>query len=195
MSTKLTRRIERTYTPEQVDRALLELAITGSSVAARRRLAAQGLEVSDPHVARVEAGPLPGPLHGDREPPRRKVEDVIVQQARELALKAAEVERKALDKQLKALDGTVKDASASARNAAVVKGVNVDKLLTLSGRPSKVVEHRQADDLIRKLKTIARTFSSTVKRRRSRATGARRSCRARTQPRTHRRTDVAPNRL
>jgi hypothetical protein len=152
-TTAITR---RRYSPEQIDRALLELAICGTSTEARRRLAAQGLQVSDRTLRDWKQVRYPDRYRQIAEQHARQVEDVIVQQARETALFAGHVERSALAAELKAIEaGKVRDHSASARNASTVKGINVDKLLTLSGRPSQVVEHRQADDLLRKLAVIA----------------------------------------
>jgi hypothetical protein len=144
----------RACTPQQIDRALLELVVSGSSVAARRRLAAQGLVVSDRTLRdwRLRYSDRYAEI-AERHAP--EVERVIVQEARELAVLAAEVERKALGKELEALDNGVKDASASARNAATVAGINLDKVLAYTGPPKAIVEHRQVDDIVRKLQAIA----------------------------------------
>jgi hypothetical protein len=151
--TELAKR-NRTYTPQQIDRALLELVVSGSSVTARKRLAAQGLVVSDRTLRdwRLRYTDRYAEI-AERHAP--EVERVIVQDARELAHLAAQVERKALAKELEALDNGVKDASASARNAATVAGINLDKVLAYTGRPKAIVEHRQVDDIVRELQTIA----------------------------------------
>jgi hypothetical protein len=148
----------RRYSAEQIDRALLELAVCGTSTEARRRLAAQGLQVSDRTLREWKQVRYPERYVEIAQQHARQVEEVIVQQARDTALAAAEVERHALAGELKAIKaGKVRDHSASARNASTVKGINVDKLLTLSGRPNTIVENRNADDLIRKLHALAPT--------------------------------------
>jgi hypothetical protein len=78
----------------------------------------------------------------------RRLDQILAQRTQEIALRESDVERLAIDeteKELKA--GTVKDASAAARNMSVVKGVATDKLLTLTGRPVSIVEHRSAEDI------------------------------------------------
>jgi hypothetical protein len=83
-----------------------------------------------------------------------KVEDVIVQEARETASLAAQLERSALEAAQAQIDaGQAKDPSQVAQRASTVKGINVDKLLQLTGRPTHIVENRTADELLRKLGT------------------------------------------
>ncbi|MDP8909820.1 MAG: hypothetical protein M3N47_12070, partial [Chloroflexota bacterium] len=68
------------------------------------------------------------------------------------ALLAGEVERRALQETAAQLErGELRDASLAARNAATVKGINVDKLLALSGRPSEVVEQRDPNEILASL--------------------------------------------
>jgi hypothetical protein len=86
--------------------------VSGSSVAARRRLAAQGLIVSDRTLGDWRLR-YPDRYAEIAERHAPEVERVIVQEARELAVLAGEVERKALERELKALDGDVKDASST----------------------------------------------------------------------------------
>jgi hypothetical protein len=146
VATKQVTKRNRTYTPQQIDRALLELVVSGSSVAARKRLAAQGLVVSD-RTLRDWRLRYPDRYAEIAERHAPEVERVIIQEARELAVLAAEVERKALERELEALDGQVKDASASARNAATVAGINLDKVLAYTGRPKAIVEYARLTTL------------------------------------------------
>jgi hypothetical protein len=56
-----------------------------------------------------------------------------------------------------------KEIAAAARNLATSKGINVDKLLTLTGRPSQISETRNADELLRKLETLkVKSIQSTA---------------------------------
>jgi hypothetical protein len=143
----------RKYTPEQVEKALLELALVGgNSGEASRRLEGVGIKVSARLLRLWRSG-----LHAKRygqlaQEHARQVEETIVQEARETAILAAEVERLALAKTLEQLEaGEIRDAAAVARNASTVKGINVDKLLTLSGRPNQIVEHGNPDELLAQL--------------------------------------------
>ncbi len=58
-------------------------------------------------------------------------------------------------------DHEVRDPATLARNAAVTKGINVDQVLRLSGRPTVIAEHRNADDLLDCLaKKLGLTFEA-----------------------------------
>lgn len=147
----------RSYTAAETDRCLLDLVICGgNSLLAARRLKEAGVEIASRtlrewrqtrhrerylEIARVHA-----PM----------IDRLITQQAREGAIRAAEVEQRAWEAQMEQLDeGQVRDPSAVARNAAVSKAVNVDKMLLLEGRPTQITEHRDVDEIIRALDAVA----------------------------------------
>lgn len=137
------------YSPAQVDAALLALATTGSG-----RLAAQQVDVPERTIQdwRHRYAQRYQELADKHQ---RQIEDVIVQQARDTAIMAGDIERQVLERlstQVDSLDA--KDAAATVRNLSTAKGINVDKLLTLTGRPSQVTEHRSTDDLMRKLESL-----------------------------------------
>lgn len=74
------------------------------------------------------------------------VEQEFVKQAREVALLELEVERRAAERTLKALKDepwrvNPRDAAQIANNMAKAKGANIDKVLTLTGRPKEIVQH------------------------------------------------------
>jgi hypothetical protein len=137
------------YTPEDVERGLFALAITGSPTVASRQLAAKGLRVdrrtlSDWKVRHAERFREIANRH------TQEIREVIAQEQIEIAQAAGEAEREAIAKargQLK--DGSIKDASIAARNFSVSKGIALDKHLTLRGEPTVVHEHRrQAHEII-----------------------------------------------
>lgn len=123
------------------------------SVTAHDRLAEQGLHV-DPRLLRYWRTRIYPERYRDiADTHAVLIEQVIVQQARETALLAAEVERIALEETRAQIErGELKDASTAARNAATVKGINVDKFLGLSGRPTHITETRDAAAIIRSLR-------------------------------------------
>lgn len=150
MATKPARRY---FTPEEVDAGLMMLAFCGgNSGEASRRLKEQGYNLSDRVLRKFRSTTYPeryAELHRTRA---QEIEDVIVTKMRETALQAADVQQRALEKTVEQLDnGELRDASTAARNAAVVQGIATDKLLTLTGRPTTVVEHRDAEDVLRGL--------------------------------------------
>jgi hypothetical protein len=140
----------RKYTPEEVEKALLALALVGgNSGEASRRLKGANIEIS-PRLLRLWRSGLHARRYAElAQEYAREVEETIVQEARETAILAAEVERLALAKTLEQLEaGEIRDAAAAARNAATVKGINVDKLLTLSGRPNQIIEQSNPDEIL-----------------------------------------------
>lgn len=143
------------YPPATVDEALLELALSGSTERASLNLKARGVDVPG-RTLRVWRQTKRDRLQEIQTQLAPQIEELIVSEARTSAMLAAEVEREALKQTLTQLKaGQAKDPSTSARNASTVKGINVDKMLTLSGRPSVIHETRQASDIIAELVKIA----------------------------------------
>jgi hypothetical protein len=138
----------RKYTPAEEERALCVLAITGNAEAARRQLAAQGLDIP---ARTLRAWRL---THADRireltNKHLAQVREVIAGDLQRTAMEAGEVEREALAKTRKQLkDGTIKDASTAARNASVSKGISLDHMQKMRGEPTQIVEHRHAAEII-----------------------------------------------
>src|SRR5687768_14553553 len=91
----------RNYTPEQVERSLLELALVGgNSGEASRRLKGASIEISPRLLRRWRTE-----LHARRyselaQENAREIEETVIREARETAILAAEVERAALAKTL-----------------------------------------------------------------------------------------------
>lgn len=155
MACEIERRPHERYTPEQIDRGLLEVAVCGNAALASKRLAAEGLEIDDRLLrmwrSEIHAGRY-AEIAAEQAP---KIEATIVEAARRIAQRAAEIELKALDRTEEQLDaGDVKDPAAVARNLAVAKAVNIDKTLTLESRPSQISEVRRPEEIIRSLEKL-----------------------------------------
>ena len=143
------------YSPEDVERGLFALAICGDGTAASRQLAANGHKIPARTLNHWKL------QHAERfqqiaHQHTRKVREVIAQEQIEIAHAAGEAERLAIAKtrgQLK--DGSVRDASTAGRNLAVQKGIALDHSLKMRGEPTVVHEHRQADDIFKKLRELA----------------------------------------
>lgn len=141
------------YSPEEIDRGLLALALAGgNAMRASRELEALGHPVPwrtlynwrDKHAQRLSE------LRTEHAP---KIEALIVREARDSALLAAQVEQAGLARLQDNIDDIdLKDLSKTVKDASVSKAVNVDQVLKLEGRPTQIVENRQASDLIRKLR-------------------------------------------
>lgn len=80
----------------------------------------------------------------------RELEETVVVQMRELAAAAARVQRKAIERAGEGVEEmTAVEAAKAARDLAHVSGQNVDKLLTLTGRPTEITEERSAIQIAR----------------------------------------------
>ena len=115
----------------------------------------EGLDVSD-RTLRDWSYRYPERLEQLRAEQAHKVEERIVEECRNTATLAATVERAGLTADLEKIEkGDARDPSTSARNASVVKGINIDKMLALSGRPTQIIEKRNPAEIMRKLKQLA----------------------------------------
>jgi hypothetical protein len=81
------------------------------------------------------------------------IEDGAIVELRERITRASELEDRLLDElERKLRKGEVRDPAAAAQRLAVIKGINVDKLLKLTGRPTVVHEHRNYVELVESLR-------------------------------------------
>lgn len=86
------------------------------------------------------------------------VEEGIIHRLRDTVIMAESAERKALEIALSELERAEvnhnlrpTDAAITANNIANIKSKSIDRLLTLTGRPSSIIESRDAETLLRKL--------------------------------------------
>jgi len=140
----------RSYTVEQVDRALLVLAMNGgNSLRAADELADQGIEIDDSTLRLWKSKHYPRRYLHIQEQYGRRLEDVLVAQQREIAIAAS----------LKALEGIQqidfnridhRDKARSVQALQTTAGIGTDKVLTLTGRPTAVVQHQDSSAVLRK---------------------------------------------
>ena len=148
---------KRSYTPEDVTRALVTLAVTGSP-----RQTSERLEIPESTLRRWRDN-----VHADqyRQLQRdhaAKLEQVIVEQVREAALVSGAIEREALDRLAQNLHKLEpRDLANTIKNLKLTQGISIDKMLALTGRPTVITEHRNADELVAKL-TAAGVIEGTA---------------------------------
>ena len=144
------------YTEEEIYRGLAEVALcAGNTHRAARQLSAQGMAIprgtlekwaNRQHVdryARVREELLP------------KIHAQIAADCEELAALGAQLERETLEKYREELPNLrASEAASAVRNIATSKAINVDKATLLRNRPTQIVEHRDASELIRKLEAV-----------------------------------------
>jgi hypothetical protein len=141
--------------PQTVETALHVLAACGgNSRQAAEQLANQGINV---HERTLRNWPH---QHADRYAEIRRtvaplLEARAIATAYEVVDRAGEVEQILLEKiQAEADTMNAKDAAAAFRNISTSKGINLDKLLILQGRPTQVTEHRDTTELMRALSNL-----------------------------------------
>jgi hypothetical protein len=81
-----------------------------------------------------------------------KLEEALVREAREVAGRAMILERRLLDETERQLStGKMNDPAKAAANISRVKQSAIDKLLSLTGRPTTITQHQDAAEIIRAL--------------------------------------------
>jgi hypothetical protein len=139
--------------PEDVDRALLALALNGGAIERTiRELKAADVKVSrDQLMDWRDKFPKRYLWHSTEN--AAKLEKEIIASQREVIAAATKATMDAVameHERIKA--GETKDAASSARNLATVVGISTTKLLELSGRPTSITEVRKPEEIIRALK-------------------------------------------
>lgn len=146
---------------ETIELALTALALAGDSpTKAVARLKDDGVRVSRCAIRKWRE------QHADRyaairETRARDIERSVINRHRALAERYCVLEDKLIDAIDAEIDaGNLKDASTTARNVAVSKGIALDKMLIMDGRPNAIIDTRSADDVLRALE--ARGFLQYV---------------------------------
>jgi hypothetical protein len=81
------------------------------------------------------------------------VEADVIRDTRELAARLSETEFLALQRTHEKLEqGNDKEPATTLRNLAVTKGIQIDKNLVLTGRPTQISESRDAAELIKAIR-------------------------------------------
>lgn len=84
-----------------------------------------------------------------------KLEEDIIREAREVAGRAMVLERKLLEETERQIaNGKITDPARAAASISRVKQSAIEKLLSLTGRPERITEHRTADEVIRGLEAM-----------------------------------------
>ncbi len=141
------------YSPEEVERGLMEVALCGGNTRrAHRALKERGLQISRSTLLKWATE-----RHVDRYDELRrevipKVHDRMARESEDLAIEYGEAERKTLERYLQVLpELKPAEAAGAARNMATSRGIATDKALTLRGQPTQITEHRSVDETLKAL--------------------------------------------
>jgi hypothetical protein len=182
----------RRYTPQDIERGLTALAITGNSQRAAEMTGLSDRTLrkwSEQHAQRLDVikaqrAPLidkacidefrnvvltaaNGTLEAveltrthlahDKNLPQR-AQDLLER----LATEQDPDERKSLLTQYQQLAPKVRDTSQAAKNLATTAAIASDKIALMEGRPTSIIEHRSADDILKGLERKGFTDSTAT---------------------------------
>lgn len=139
------KRVKRSYTEEEQERGLLELALCAGNV----RLASKKTGIPHQTLENWKS-------HTNTERYERIQADIVPRLHARLAAEAERNALDAMDAQQLALavtrqqlaNGDIKDASGATRNLATTAGIMTDKAALLRGRPTAIIEQRSPDEIL-----------------------------------------------
>jgi len=144
--------IHNPFTAEEIERGLFAMiAWAGNASAASRYLTANGLEISPATLNNWKQTHAIRYLEL-REHHAAQMEENLAHEFRDVARLAVEAQRAAIGAaQQRIADGDEQDPARAAANLARVAQSSTDKLLSLTGRPSQIIENRDTEAIIRSL--------------------------------------------
>lgn len=131
------------------ERAFIGLALAGDN--AQRAAEQLGMPASTLRDWRREHRPEYERVRKELAP---KLEATVVAEMYAFVIEAGRVKRLALEATAQAIeDGEIrgKDLPSALKSISIAEAVAVDKILVLSGRPTSVVEHRSAQEIVAEL--------------------------------------------
>jgi transposase-like protein len=144
------KRTRKRYSPVEIQSALTTLAYFGGNTA--RTATETGIAQQTLHDWRAKEHRDLYLEIAEREAP--KLEAIAAQQAREAILRSSDAEHHIFDRLHTPEDLSTKELSELAgayQRFSTGKGIQVTKLLELTGRPTSIVEHREGNDILRAL--------------------------------------------
>lgn len=145
------------YDPETVQQALTAVALAGgNSVKARKQLLAAGIDVPESTLKYWRTERFPARYRQACDELAPQIEAAVVGLQRELAVRASSAALDAIDLETDRIaNGDVKDAAGSARNLSTSAAIAVDKVLSLTGRPTVIHGDKTGDALLKELRGLA----------------------------------------
>ena len=143
--------------PETIERALTAVAISGSSYKAAEKTGTPARTIREwaqKNPERLEA------IKRERAP---LIDQACVAHFRDIVLNASQATLKAAELEHERINtGEVRDAAASARNLATTAAIATDKIALMEGRPTAIVEHRNPDEVLKRLQAKGLVIDSTA---------------------------------
>lgn len=141
------------YTAEEITQGLMAMiGWAGSAADAHKSLAAEGLEIPTSTLRKWVKETHRDQYEELRGKYAAQMEELLVKNYREMALRASAVQMKAVEAAEKMLDtGQDRDPARTAASLSKVSQVSTDKLMSLTGRPTVITETRGVNEILRSL--------------------------------------------
>lgn len=144
------------HTPKEILTGLTAMAINGgdSELAAGQLHELVGISLH-PRTLRHWRARYPNRYAKACEEHAPAIEAKVLHLHREIATQAAQGVLKAIRVENRRLDyGQVDNAARSAKDLSTAAAIAVDKVHAITGRPTNIVEHRNADQILRELQAF-----------------------------------------
>lgn len=146
----------RDIPPEDLERGLLALAISGGNgdeAARHLALLEPPIKVAPSTLQRwkIKHAKRYSEIQAERAP---IIEAIVLEQIREAILQAGKLQSRVLEKLLLAVeDGSLepKDLAGILKSAGVSLGINVEKMLLMTNRPTVIAEKRDVAEIVQAL--------------------------------------------
>jgi hypothetical protein len=141
------------YTQEEITKGLMAMVgWAGRAVDARRALEVEGLDIPTSTLRTWVESTHREQYEELRSKYSDKMEAILINNYRELAVRTSMVQRKAIEEAEKRLDrGADTDPARTAAALSKVSQVSTDKLMSLTGRPTVITEERGMSEILRSL--------------------------------------------
>ena len=137
------------YAPEDIERGLTALVVTGNSQKAAELTGYGDRTIRKwhkSHAARFQA------IEAKRA---HLIDQACIEEFRAIVLDGARATRSAIAAAQQDINnGNTRDPAATARNLATASAIAADKVALMEGRPTSIVEHRNPDDIIKRLEAL-----------------------------------------
>lgn len=149
----VTSKPAKSYTQEEITRGLMAMvAWAGKAVDASKSLKEQGLDVPTSTLRTWIQTTHSDEYQELRSKYAHKLEEALVRDMREVAIRATRAQQKAVEEAEKRLErGADTDPARTAAALSKVSQTSTDKLLALTGRPTAITETRGLNEILRSL--------------------------------------------
>ena len=147
----MTKTPQRYYKPQEIERGLHYMAVTGSAAEAARQLRQQGVDVPCTTLKYWRSAGHAERYQEIRREVLPRIEQAMAAESEDLARAYAEGERAMVAKLMAELEGEdfpAKDLPAALQRLATARGISIDKSRILREKPTQITRTESADDIL-----------------------------------------------